>query len=213
MWTVDRSYQCAGLLLTLSLLMGAAEGFVTTPAGFNAAKQIAPCIARLGVGKAVSHRGLGIGTTLRASAAEWTEACSKAGLTLQSKGSQQLPAEDVATLLVSAMAGEPRRKDTFAEVGGGAGLAMATACEKYDFGQAALFVREEDVGAAEKALEASMKMSSAFDRCQITPGNVQDSESRSKSALIPTWIPPSQPLDSKERRRSVCCHSQCRIEG
>ena len=99
--------------------MGAAEGFVTTPAGLNAAKQIAPCIARMRVGKAVSHRGPGIGITLRASAAQWAEACSKAGLTLQSEESQQLPADDVATLLASAMAGEPRRKDTFAEVGGG----------------------------------------------------------------------------------------------
>ena len=72
---------------------------------------------------------------------------------------------------------------------------MATACEKYDFGQAALFVREEDVGAAEKALEASMKMSSAFDRCQITPGNVQDSEFRSTSAPTSIWIPSPQHLD------------------
>lgn len=181
MWTRERGSRAGLLLLTVSFLVGSGEGFVVTPAGFKAARHATSCGAKSRVGEAGSHRRLGISSILRASAAEWAEAYREAGLTPRSTGHQQLPAEDIASLLASAMAGEPRRKDTFAEVGGGLGLAMATACAEYDFGQAALFVGEEDVVAAEKALEASIKMNSAFDRCQITPGNVQDSESPHQS--------------------------------
>ena len=46
-------------------------------------------------------------------------------------------------LLEVAMSGDPKRKDTFAEVGGGRGEAMATALTLYpNLGQTALFLPE-----------------------------------------------------------------------
>lgn len=79
-------------------------------------------------------------TMLRCSLAQWTSAADLNGLVLRTNA---LPAEDMRKLLEAAMSGDPRRKDTFAEVGGGRGEAMATALTLYPkLAQTALFLPE-----------------------------------------------------------------------
>ena len=75
------------------------------------------------------------------SVAQWCEAADKNGLPA---GAHDLPAQDVRALLEAAMSGEPKRRDTFAEVGGGRGEAMAAALTLYpEIGQTALFLPED----------------------------------------------------------------------
>jgi len=53
---------------------------------------------------------------------QWAEACDSAGVAAPA---QPIAPGDLAVLLRAAMSGEPKRSDTFAEVGGGRGEAMA----------------------------------------------------------------------------------------
>jgi len=122
--------RCA-TMLRASLLLLAAEA----ASGF-----LMPLLHRLRLGP-VRRRGLGISPMLpRCSVAQWVSAADSNGLVLRADA---LPAEDVRVLLEAAMSGNPKRKDTFAEVGGGRGEAMATALTLYPhLGQTALFLPE-----------------------------------------------------------------------
>jgi hypothetical protein len=121
-------YEYSMLRVSLVLLAAAAaSGFVT------------PQLHRLRL--PVRRRGRGISPMLpRCSVAQWQTAADSNGLILRADA---LPAEDVRVLLEVAMSGDPKRKDTFAEVGGGRGEAMATALTLYpNLGQTALFLPE-----------------------------------------------------------------------
>ena len=121
--------RCATMLRASLLLLAAAaaSGFLT------------PLLHRLRLGPV--RRGRGISPMLpQCSVAQWVSAADSNGLVLRADA---LPAEDVRELLEAAMSGDPKRKDTFAEVGGGRGEAMATALTLYpNLGQTALFLPE-----------------------------------------------------------------------
>jgi len=102
---------------------------------------------------------------------QWAEACDSAGVAAPA---QAIAPGDLAVLLRAAMSGEPKRSDTFAEVGGGRGEAMAVAAELFDFGQEALFLPEDMQDAAEKVFQTAKDLNPIFESCQIILGEVQD---------------------------------------
>ena len=104
---------------------------------------------------------------------QWAEACDKNGVPAPEPS---LPAADTATLLKAVAGNKPKRSDTFAEVGGGRGEAMAAALAEcgVEWGQAALFLPENMQQQAEGVFATAKKMNRVFEPCQIILGNVQD---------------------------------------
>jgi len=135
-----------GRTYAVFLLLGAAgtaSGF-QTPAFLPALARAAgwPQLRRLAAASAGRRAGRPApAARAQCSVEQWCEAADQNGLHARANA---LPAEDVRALLEAAMSGEPKRRDTFAEVGGGRGEAMAAALTLYpEIGQTALFLPED----------------------------------------------------------------------
>jgi len=105
------------LILTSSLC--SAWGFSTAPA----LRTWSPsCVKTPHLGKRSVVLGRQCLIMSMSVANQWAEACDSAGVAAPA---QAIAPGDLAVLLRAAMSGEPKRSDTFAEVGGGRGEAMA----------------------------------------------------------------------------------------